>query len=379
MAKKLFQYKITIKTLNQENLFNKLYLKNIKISALKRKSRQETEFIINSSDLNSTRNFLIKENIEILNIEPVSFNSFLQQILKRSGIFIAIIVLTVIMFVGNKYVLKMNINGLKYLNNSEISEFLKDEYHIRDFSDKNLIKPNEIEQGLLENFPEISMVSVMVKGLTLIINIKEKSIDEINNINGFPNIVSNFNGRIISLNLISGTAVVKPGAIVKKGDILVKAETSNSLGEIKNIKAQAKINAEVWVQESETFWEYKTQIIETGNKITKRIVYLGNIELFNNDNANTFSKFNIEEKEITPYNILLPIKVKYITFKEVQEQQIHSNFEEEKNDIFSRLKENALQNLEENDIINHEEFVISNFENGVNIELVLTVERCINV
>ena len=80
MEKKLFQYKITIKTLNQENLFNKLYLKNIKISALKRKSRQETEFIINSSDLNSTRNFLIKENIEILNIEPVSFNSFLQQI-----------------------------------------------------------------------------------------------------------------------------------------------------------------------------------------------------------------------------------------------------------------------------------------------------------
>lgn len=366
--------KIEISALNQEKMLNKLLENHIEIYDIKRQTRTETIFEIESKNINKTEKILSNNAVTIINRKSLGMAGIKAMFLLRLGIFIGILFSLILCVIASFFVLKIDIQGTNLIKNEEILQSLY-EKNIDIFSSKADVNTSNLELYLFENFNEISMVSVAIKGATLIVNIKEKSVEEINAQQKYSNLVANFNGRISQFSLVSGTAMVSVGDIVEIGDTLVKAESKDSAGNLQQIEAKAEITAEVWSEFRYTHYDAIIEIVETGRQISSRQVFIFGIEIFNKTPKIEFEKFETETIETKLTNTILPLNIKQIIYKEVKENQIISNFEEQKEQIVAECKQNALQNLKDNDIIKNEDYTIVNGQGFTNVCYVITAER----
>lgn len=366
--------KIEINSLNQEKIFNKLLQNNIEIYDIKRIDKAKTLFEIETKHFAKTKKILSNNSVKITNKSDLGLTHLKSIFLLRLGVFIGILFSLILCIFASFFVLKIDIVGTDYIEKIKVLEYLYSQ-NIDIFSTKSNINCTNLELELFESFNEISMVSVSLKGATLLVNIKEKSLDEINAENKYSNIVSNFNGRIIELDLVSGTAVAGVGDIVQVGDILVKAEIKDSSGTAQPIEAKAEIYAEIWSEFRYTHYEQSVQVVETGKQISSRQISIFGIVFFDKVESIEFEKYKTEISEIKLKNVILPIKIKQTIYKELKEIQITSNFEEEKEQIINECKQNALQNLKNSDIIKSEDFSITDGQGFTNVCYVIIAER----
>jgi len=103
----------------------------------------------------------------------------------------------------------------------------------------------DVENAIIDNFDELSFVSCIIEGQTLVLNIKEKLLlEEV--FGQFRPIFAQNSGMITQIDLISGTAVVKTGDFVRKGDVLVEPFVIDTSGQKREVKANAKIYAKIY-------------------------------------------------------------------------------------------------------------------------------------
>ena len=77
-------------------------------------------------------------------------------------------------------------------------------------------------ENQIQKVDRVSLVSAIIKGNTLVINIKEKVYNpEYEDKENFKPIISVHNAIITEVTVIQGTPMVKAGQVVQKGQILV--------------------------------------------------------------------------------------------------------------------------------------------------------------
>ncbi len=359
-----------IKSLNKEKIFNKLskffHIYNIK------ENSDFTEFEIDESDSIKVEKFLQENRTNILEIKHNGLKYKLFKILKMWGIISGCVLSLVFCFLQNLFVWKIDVWGCESLNKSEVISFVKN-----NFSNiyKGSIDTKAIEIELKNNFENISSVSVAIVGQSLIININEAVIpDEMQG--KFEPLLSEYDGLITSVDLVQGTANVKVGDIVKKGDVLVYPYIVDGDGDKMPVQPKAEIKAEVWIKSEETFYEYQIKEVRTGKKIECSSVSLFGIEIYSNTNNNKFENYQMEKNSVfLAKNNFLPLLYTKITFYETKTIEIERNFEDEKENIIEKLRQNSLIYLAGNEIILSENYNI-NESNGVYfISFILTVEK----
>ena len=75
-------------------------------------------------------------------------------------------------------------------------------------------------------------------------------------------------------------------------------------------------------------------------------------------------------------NLILPIEIEYIYYKEIKDKEIYKPFDENKEKILAECKEIALQNLEIDDIIKEEKHTVYNLNAGVyKVDYLLVVNK----
>ena len=155
------------------------------------------------------------------------------------------------------------------------------------------------------------------------------------------------------------------GDLIKKGDVLVFAHCFDSANNKMEIEAKAEIEAEIWIEISKIYYEKEVKQEETGREIILRNLKLSNYSLFKDNKAIPFKNY-IKEKTVKKLtNLILPIEIEYIHYKEVEEKEVYHSFEENKEKFLAECKENALQKLNINDIIKEEKHTINNLNAGV--------------
>ena len=262
----------------------------------------------------------------------------------------------------------------RYLKD-EILDVL-DENGVKTFSPLNSKSNSEIEKILIKNFDGISMVSVIKKGSSIIINIKEKINDsEYENIDKSQAIIAKASGIITKIDLIQGTQLVKVGDIVKAGDILVAPYVTDSSGSKIPIQAKANIYAEIWI-EGKTSFESKKEITQrTGNYFIERKMIFLNQEIITTNNKVSFLQYDVEINEEILSDNLLPIKYITTTYYETESIVIEDDFESHKAEKIKEAKNLATIGLKESDLIIEENNFITEKEGVYYIEYIITVER----
>ena len=344
--------KYKIKNLNQIKILNELSNKSeivdVKIDS------QFISFKINKKYEKKADKYFIFRNVEVLEKKEIGIAHNIKKVVFNIGLISAIVLFSAFLAISNIFVYNVDIIGTKEIDENKVYEILQ-QNGIKNIVKKSSINTKKIENSL-QQIEQISLVSAIIKGNTLIINIKEKvNNPEYTEKDNFKPIVAKYDAKITDINLLQGTLVVKQGDFVKKGDVLVEAYTINSNGEKCGILAMADIKGDVFYSKSNTYYDSKLELCDTGNYVTYKTLTFLNGTIYNNFNGIPYKKYRteIEEKYISE-NQPLPIKQTITKYYEQTEKIVESNFEDNKHQYAESVKSELISMLEEFDIIKQE-------------------------
>ena len=344
-----------IKGLNQEKKLN-ILLKTCPLHDVVRVSKDISTFKVSIFHIKKVRKKLTELEFEILEEKRIGAIPIVLRVFNIYTLS-AIILCTFLISLQSPYIWQYEILGEENLSKTEIVSFIKDNFT----KNKYKLNTKSVEGALYEEYEEISFVSVIVRGQTLIVNIKEKLLPE--EIYGeFEPIISEYDGKVTGINLISGTMAVKTGDYIKAGDVLVYPYYDDA-GTIKKVMANAEITMEIYHTSSITHFEDRIELVRTGRSSVNTEVLLFNLPIYSNIYEMDYKLYETETNEQNLINNnILPLKLKRTTYYELEEVKIHETFEEAKDRLLKEAREKALINAGDCDIIVDEYYTVEPFE-----------------
>lgn len=368
-----------IKGLNQERNFN-IISKKIPIFNIKRPTHNSANFTVFLKDEKKVKEELLSLNYEIVEIKNFGLIYCLKRFLKNFGVVVGLIFCLAIFLFLQSYVFNLKIIGLESLTEKQV-EMCLFENGFGGFNRKSKIDTKNLEKSLINNLDKISLASVIIKGNTLVVNIKEKIInDEYENIDNFKPIISQVDGEITSIKLIQGTLKVKVGDKVKIGDVLVEPYIIDSSNQKRKVKAEAEIIAKVYYIGKEEHLDSKVEMVRTGKKTTLiNLTFLGLNLTKNLQKEPPYASFETETKKVCiSTNNVLPIYAEYVVFYETKMTIIEQPFESVKQKIIEKAREKALLSVEECDIIINEHYDTTTKLGKTILSYIIEVEKRID-
>ena len=349
------KYKFVISSLNTEKIINKLCEKYCIFNL--EKNEKNTSFCCLKKDRKKINKILQRSGFEIKSNNFVGFFKHLKNIFSYGiicGIFLSFIFFIISSFFITDILILGNVN---YTYQDVIG--VLEQNGVKKGATKYSVDTQKLQNDIL-NIRYISYASVIIKGNALVVNLKEQLTNlEVVNIGEFLPIVSNYDCKITSINLIQGTPNVKVGDIVRIGQVLVEPYTIDASGKKLSVQPLADISADVWITSSIDFFDKKIIKQRTGNVVVNcSVTFLGKEVYVQRKNV-VFENYEIEEKERYLSTTLMPIKIKYTNFYEYNLVERDIDFEENKQIFVEQTRQTCLLNLNNYDIIKNESYVIT--------------------
>lgn len=364
-------YIFSVPALNSEKLLNNL-LKKYNIYDIKKNNNLIT-FKCEIKHKQKIKKYLTENKIEIKAEKFTTFSDNLFAI-KRLGIIIAICFCLLLWGLSTLFVFKVNIYTNNVVLNDSILQILK-ESGFKNCALKSKINCKKIENKIVEKCNLLS-VSVIIKGNTLVVNVEDKlNNSEYVNVDGFTPIVSLYDGKLSTFNLIQGTSSFAQGDIVKLGDILVEPYIIDSVGNKKNIQPLAEIVCDAWFTTRINVPDNEIVTVKTGKKVTNVCLYAFGLKIYDNNQINCFKNYEKMVKEIYVTDIVLPIKKITTTFYEVETIERKNDFEKNLEKYVNKCREMILLNVKECDIIINESKNVSKRDGMNTLVYVATVRK----
>ncbi len=356
--------RISCKGLNLTTLINTCTNNNIYIENLDRLDGQTIEFSVTDKDLKKLK-LLDLKNYDIKIIKNGGKKKLLNLIYMRMGLIIGMFLSIILLLLLNNRLFNVKIFGLEKKSEVEIIKAIED-YGIKKFDIMNF-STVELENYLSDKF-NFSFVSLIKKGNTLIINVKEELPQITENYNP---IIAEYNMILTKINVFAGTTNKKIGDIVYKGDVLVEPYEIIS-DEKFEVEACAEIEGDIFFSENYVFKSEEEVLVRTGkSKVINSSFSLGKIKLWDKSYKNNFKNFEIVPQNTLVSNYFLPLQINKSIAYELEVKKITKDFEKEKDEIIENLKVKAYSKVPSHLTVESEEVVINstNYGNIVTIYL----------
>ena len=362
--------KFTLRKLNTEKYINTL-INKYDIFDIKT-NEDKISFCVNIKNKKNIKQFFKSRKIEILNISSVGFFSSLFN-LSRLGIFVAIFVCCIAWLVSSFFVTDILIYGANQQNVIAIKKIVSEMFSSNIISKSN-INTAEIEQKIIST-TKINTVSCVIKGATLIVNVKEE-LNTSQYLEGdFSPLISLYDGQITSINVIQGTAVVEVGDIIKLGDVLVEPYIIDASGNKKQVQPIADIVCDVWITAETVVYDEQEVTEKTGNITKNREIYVFGKQIFSQNKQNPYTSSITSQTSNFISNFLLPIKAVTTTYEETTKILKKIDFEKNKQQYIDKCRQIALLNVREYDIIKDEKQTIIEDNGKHTITYVITISK----
>ena len=223
----LFNYILGYITIEVEGFFierfiNICKIKNILLWNIKRKNSTRIKANISIKDFKNIKPILrktkCKSKIESKKGIPFIFNKYR----KRKIFIITFLMIIFLMIIISRFIWNIEIIGSDNISKNEIKNNLE-ESGLKIGVLKSKVNIKDIINEIRLKRDDIAWMGIKLKGTNAIVEIVESDkkpeiIDE----NDYCNIISNKEGIIKKIDAQRGTALVKPGDVVKKGTILIR-------------------------------------------------------------------------------------------------------------------------------------------------------------
>ena len=299
---------------------------------------------------------------------------------KRKAFAILLIIVVFIIGLSSMYV--WNVDIIEE-NNQELPNIRQDieEAGIKLGTLKSKINSKEIINKIRLKRNDVAWMGIEKKGTNVIVKlVKADQKPEIVDTNEYCNIVSDKTGVITKINAQNGTANVKVGDTINKGDILINGWMEGKYTGIRYVHAKGEIEAKVWYTKNKKIPYILKQTRETGNQENKYSLKINNFEI---NFLKKYSKFEIYDTIETDSkfrifsDFYLPISVVKTTFKEKENYTQKYTLEEAKTLGIEELQEELKKEIkDEKKIVNKN---INTYEKEDGVEIYVTYEVLENI
>lgn len=353
MKNKLNLVHISLKGVNLNRIYKYCQKENIQLYDINRKDYKNIEFDINYKDKKHFYELVKMQNYEYLESQTQGANKIKNFLKMRFFLIFGAFLFIIFNIFSSFMVFDIKIYGNTRVEKSQIIEVLNS-YNINIGKLINNQNFNFIETEITNNIDDISLCSIIKKGSTIIVNIKEKlKNDELEFISQGKDIVATKNFTITELVVANGTAKKKVGDSAKAGDVIVAGYVVDANGKKINCKASASIKAKTWLSATEIYPKQLELNVRTGKKITNSYFQLFGIKYPIKSNKNEFAFFEEEIQEDLIKNNFLPFKMYTTTYYEVTKQIVDQNFELDKQKILEKCQKQAYSKVVDTSLVSN--------------------------
>ncbi len=359
-----------------ERFINMCKLKNIFFWNMKREKSSILHANIGIKEFKKIKNIARKAQcrVEIKRKKglPFIFNKY-----KKRKIFLVLLVLVFILLIlFSNFIWNIECRGLEKISEKEILEQL--EYcGLKEGILKSKIDTKKIISDIRLLRDDIAWIGIEIYGTNAIVEIVEATekpeiIDE----NDFSNIVSDKDCIITKINVQNGTALVKNGDLVRKGDVLVEGKIQGKYTDVIYVNSMAEIEGRTWyIRKSKENFRQSVEE-KTGNEENKYAIKFNNFKINFYKTLTKFQNYDTicEEKKISLFsNFYLPIEIVKISNYEKVNKEIIYEEEELKKNMICKLEELLKAEIGEDKKIINKYINYKKDDAGIEIELVYEV------
>jgi similar to stage IV sporulation protein len=203
----------------------------------------------------------------------------------------------------------IDIRGNKNISNDEIVKALY-KNGIKIGVMKNKLDLKHIENNIVNEIKQISLISLSIDGVKLNVEVVERTLPpEIVDIESPVDIIAKKDGIVTKIFCYRGTPLIKPGEYVKKGQILITGDifrtnrNDNSKEYVKTIHSIGSVYAKVWYEIFEEQELIYNNSERTGNYIKNEYMIINGKKIYINKNDAKFENYDKIENR-TKINLL---------------------------------------------------------------------------
>ncbi len=303
---------------------------------------------------------------------PFIFNKYK----KRKAFLILLILVICSLVVCSNYVWNIEVTGLSKISEQELIEQLEN-CGLKVGTAKQKVDTKQIISDIRLIRSDIAWIGISISGTNAQVEVVEATEKpEIIDDTDFCNIVSDKDCIITKINVQNGTAMVKRGDLVKKGEILVEGKIQGKYTDAIYVNSLAEIQGRVWYSKKVVASFEQTIEEQTGNEENKYAIKFNNFRI---NFYKTLSKFEnydtiCEENKISIFsNFYLPIEIIKVTNYEKENKDVKYEEEELKNKLISELEEQLKTEIGEDKNIIDKYVNYKKNETGIEVELVYEV------
>ncbi len=285
MANKLFDQvggtiKVALKGKNQEKIINMASSRGIYIWDIK-KSGDDLNFKVRTSGLKALQS-LSEENGYNLEVTEKQGLPFYRNLFRRRlGFFTGALIFILALYIMSSFVWFIEVYGNKEVETSKIM-LTAAKYGVYQGAAKWNFSRIEVEEAMLRDLSELSYVKLDIRGVKARIQVVEKILPK-TDISGPCHIVATRDAVVEEVLALEGQASVKPGDVVKKGDILISGvvfpeispyivsseEEEDEEPQPYTVRARGQVKARVWYEGYGECRLHEEKLVLSGRKLSK--------------------------------------------------------------------------------------------------------------
>jgi similar to stage IV sporulation protein len=163
----------------------------------------------------------VGEKVDIKRVRAVGLPQLLNRYKHRAGLFVGMILATVLILISDNYVWDIRISGNERVTYSQLTDVLSN-CGLRVGSRLSELDVDEIETYVTLRDKRVSWIAINIVGTHANVQIRETGYESSENIPVKPsNLIAARDGQIEYLELFGGNPIVRVGDTVRKGDLLV--------------------------------------------------------------------------------------------------------------------------------------------------------------
>ena len=311
-----------------ERFINICQIRNILIWNLKRKKGVLLLLNIGIKDFKKLKPIARKTNCKIKINKKMGLPFLLHRYKKRKIFAAFLVIIGLAIYISSKYVWNIEVRVEENLSIENIEQDLASLGLKRGVKKSDVETEKIIKETMLKR-NDISWMGIDINGTNAIIKIvKVHEKPQIIDNNEYCNIVALKDGVIEKIIAQNGTAVVKVGDEVHKGDILIAGYMEGKYTEKRNVHSLGEVQAKIFYTDSKKIYLNQEILRETGNNERKLQIKFNKFQI---NFYKTLSKFKIcdtiyTERKLKIFsNFYLPISIVEIINKEqIKEQRSYS-------------------------------------------------------
>ena len=327
-----------ISSLMPEKFINLLWKNGIVVKNVKKLNITTVVLEINLSDYGEISKLAKRADAKIVIVDRKGLSFFLMKLKNRFALTLGVILFAGVIYYLSTFIWNIEITTEHYLSPYELRSQIKGFGIIPGLRKKN-IDVYDIENKITRNNDEIMWIRARIEGIKLKIDVIERqSPPIIINSKAPGNLIANKDGVVVRVFTKEGTAIVKMGDTVQKGDLLVKGEQGKE-GSVYPVHADGEVIAKTFYEKIREVPLSTVSNIRTGKSISNLYIKFANKKIYLKNSLIPYSNYDkIEDK-----NNFIKSEIYY----EVQEKTVVADSTKITAEIYAAI----LRDLDKNVVI----------------------------